>query len=353
MDRLPNDLLYEVFLRVPWKSRLRCRVVCRRWLGVLRGAAAWRDVPRTVRSRMGDAFAHACQERRLDIAQRLVNQFGDLPGARKPALLYACNSGHLEVARWLASTFELTAGDAGKALLYACGGGHLEVARWLASTFELTVHDARADNNYALRYVCVVGHLEIAQWLTSTFELTVHDARADNNFALRHTCGGGHLEVARWLTSTFGLSAADARAADDTALNLACVGSHLEVIRWIASTFGIAAEEYSDCIVDACQYDNITVAQLIVDMGDPASVNADHIWDVLVDRCIRGHLDTAKWIAANIPLPVGWEVSLLRRAGYHGQTNVDRWLIDMVGETAAAVAAAGAAAASSASDDES
>jgi hypothetical protein len=35
MDKLSDELLAIVFGGVPWKERLRCRAVCRRWYGVL------------------------------------------------------------------------------------------------------------------------------------------------------------------------------------------------------------------------------------------------------------------------------------------------------------------------------
>jgi hypothetical protein len=71
-DSLSNELLWMIFERVPWCDRLRCRAVCQRWYGVLRGATLWKDIPRhgTTGYRLHHNLLAACREGDLVAACR-------------------------------------------------------------------------------------------------------------------------------------------------------------------------------------------------------------------------------------------------------------------------------------------
>ena len=324
LDALPLDLLRLVFSYVPWRDRMRCRAVCRRWLGALRDAAAWRVV---LRDRLRSLLGEYCRRGDADAVRRVISHFGLTmddalhSGALRVACVYGheqiarwymgrwpvaqwlarwparvpdlqpraadivcgqysifsavCECGHLGVARWLTKTFDISAQDVRRsntALGEACGRGHLAVAKWLAATFGLTAADVRVSDNYALRRACQNGHLDVAKWLAATFGLTAADARAQANYALRRACQNGHLDVAVWLTATFGLTAADARAGNNCALQLACEYGYLEVVKWLVATFGLTTDDArSDnnyALRLACRAVNFNVVRWLVSTFD-------------------------------------------------------------------------------------
>lgn len=244
MDSLPDELAWMVLIRMPWRSRLRSRAVCRRWRDILSGPAAWRDVPR---ERPHYALMVACRHGAIDVAARLTIQFGltDDFDAEDYGFFEifcrACEDGNLPVIEWLATTFKLTADDirteGNEALIAACSGGNFEVVRWLIAAFDLTADDVRDSNNAALQGACSEGRLEIARWLVETFSLTRGDARASHNYALNLACSGGHLNIVQWLVETFGLLAADAIDCDAVETATDCYHDH--IADWLTGRFGL------------------------------------------------------------------------------------------------------------------
>jgi hypothetical protein len=153
-----------VLMRMPWRSRLRCRAVCRRWRDILSGPAAWRDVPR---ERPHYALMVVCRHGAIDVAARLTIQFGltDDFGAEDygffETFCRACEDGNLPVIEWLATTFGLTADDIrtedNEALSAACSGGEFR-SRAVAHCGAV---ETATDCN----------HDHVADWLTGRFGL--------------------------------------------------------------------------------------------------------------------------------------------------------------------------------------
>ena len=195
------------------------------------------------------------------------------------ALQCAVETGDFGFVHWLAARLALTAENVvaheNLAFALACQQGRLDMAQWLLSHFKLLAYtDYNVDRDMRftpLRRACASGHLEIAQWLTRTLSLTAVDARANTNGALNEACSNGHLHVVDWLMSTFRIGFAELNGR--LLLTYACQYGRVEVVLWLLRQFSRSHHLMANQILwrhmgvsalgAACSHGRLQVAQRV------------------------------------------------------------------------------------------
>jgi hypothetical protein len=341
MDALPDELVDLVLRRVPWRDRLRCAAVCRRWHGALSEPHAWRDVPREY---FLEAALHAARSSDFAVARRIVVQFGlaatASSGQKTRTMLWARNcGGGIRTATWFAAALGVTNDDLpqwypGEALGAACLDGDLATAQWVMGKFDPATLD-RAGTMFALRGACGEGHAHVAAWLVATLGIRGADGLGADGLGavLTSACNGGHAQVALWLVATFGVAAFNVRSDGNCALRFVCHNGHLELAAWLTATFDISAEEIrADGVLHAaCTGGHLVMVRWLI---TTFSLGVDDIRSqvTLSDICAEGHLGMVRWFIETFGLTAdnirAGHNAALRMACASAHHAVAEWLIE-------------------------
>jgi ankyrin repeat protein len=109
------------------------------------------------------AFAVACYNNHLDIAQLLLDNGSDLHSGNDCALRDACFNGNLEVVKFLVENgADIHAGN-NYAFIWACYIGHLGIVKYLVSKGA----DVHAEDDAAFTWAEKYGHTEVLTYLKS------------------------------------------------------------------------------------------------------------------------------------------------------------------------------------------
>ena len=366
MDALPDELVDMVLRRVPWRDRLQCAAICRRWHGVLSEPRAWIDVPREY---FLEAALHAaCSNGDFATAQRIVVQFGLAATAsseqKNCTMLWARNRGGIRTATWFAAALGVTNDDLpqwypGEALGAACLDGDLTTAQWVMGKFDPAALD-RAGTMFALRGACGEGHTHVAAWLVATLGIRGADGRGADGLGadglgtdgrgtdglgaaglgaaglgavLTSACNGGHAQVALWLVATFGVTAFNIRSDGNCALRFVCHNGHLELAMWLTSTFDISAEEIrADGVLRAAYTGgHLDVVRWLITTFS-LGVDDTRAQATLSDICAEGHLGMVRWFIETFDLTAddirAGHNAALRIACASAHYAVAEWLIE-------------------------
>ena len=378
MDALPDELVDMVLRRVPWRDRLQCAAICRRWHGVLSEPRAWIDVPREY---FLEAALHAaCSNGDFATAQRIVVQFGLAATAsseqKNCTMLWARNRGGIRTATWFAAALGVTNDDLpqwypGEALGAACLDGDLTTAQWVMGKFDPAALD-RAGTMFALRGACGEGHTHVAAWLVATLGIRGADGRGADGLGAdglgadgrgadgrgadgRGTDGLGADGLGADGLGADGLGAdglgTDGRGTDGlgaaglgaaglgAVLTSACNGGHAQVALWLVATFGVTAfniRSDGNCALRfVCHNGHLELAMWLTSTFDISAeeIRAD---GVLRAAYTGGHLDVVRWLITTFSLGVDdtRAQATLSDICAEGHLGMVRWFIETFDLTA-------------------
>jgi hypothetical protein len=305
-------------------QRARLAVVCRAWAAAVRESAEiWRDLHPTLKLRH---IGELCAGSSLTEIQRVVVLL-DVPRDVGP-MERACVFGRLDVAEWLADRYGFTRDD----------------LEWTTNPHEIVL----------LNQVCEGGSLDVIKWVITRFDVTVKNLLASRCIEGYHAvCDHNplerHLHALEWVVSHF-----DRQQGDDTvewrrglsswaedSFYSACADGNIELLWWMRRRGLVPAQVHDpyELMCEACWRGHTTVAQFLIaaEIVTPAMMDA---WAPLPlsHACQRGHLETARWLAAEFPTRrehvvtgINEEWSVVTAACVGGCLETLQWLVSHYG----------------------
>ena len=273
--------------------------------------------------KIGNTPLHcACHNGHLEVAQYLITEHkcspehGNVSGYTP--LHFSASNGHLAVVKYLICELEcnaqITTNDGLTPLHYACLNGHFDITKYLISDCNCNPQCYDKIGNAPLHCACQNGHLEIVKYLITEHKCSPEHGNVIGYTPLHSATRNGHLAVVKHLISQCNCNPECCDMNGCTILHEACVSGHLHITKYLVQEENCAHEPkaiINDEMLATVTKKGLPLQNLLMTKayetfmfvkymhGSTRKVVISKAIDGITPlhfACIKGHLDTVKYL---------------------------------------------------------
>ncbi|KAK3607637.1 hypothetical protein CHS0354_010689 [Potamilus streckersoni] len=250
----------------------------------------------------------------------------------------ACLAGQLDMTKYLVENYQtmLNEVDSNKlsAAHLAAESGNVAVLSYLINRG--TDPWCRTSNGDTLLHMaCIKGQLNMTKYLVETYPNMLNDFDSNKHTATHHAAESGNITVLRFLFDR-GSDPWCRTSKGDTLLHMACIRGQFDITKFLVETYPKMLIEVDSnnhtAAHHAAESGNVALLSYLIDRGIDPWCRTSEGDTLLHMACLRGQLDTTKYLVETYPTMLNEVDSNKHTAAHHaalsGNVAVLIYLID-------------------------